>query len=189
LTPDKPEEINLDIYDDLDGYDWAKEAIVALSERKILHGKGNGLFAPGDVVTREELAKMIVMAFVDKAEEKEITFSDISEKDWSYEYIKKAYSAGIIKGYSDTIFGPKDGVTRQDVAVMLYRTAQIYGIRFDEGSVHFADEDSISEYAVEAVNAMHGIGFINGMGDNNFVPMEKASRAQVAKIIYAMLNY
>lgn len=42
-------------------------------------------------------------------------------EDWSYEYIMKLASNGIIKGYEDGTFKPKKGITRAEIAVILER--------------------------------------------------------------------
>lgn len=187
--PGIAEEINKNVFDDIDGVAWAKEAIVYLAEKKIINGVGNGKFAPDDNVTRAEMAKMISGAFLIKTEAGENPFNDVSEDDWSCEYIKKAYAAGIITGYEDGSFKPDDVVTRQDAAVMLYRAAKYFNIDFYTEIVnYFMDEADFDDYAVEAINNMYNMGFINGVGDGMFAPNDMTTRAQTAKIIYGMLQ-
>lgn len=187
--PGIAEEINKNVFDDIDGVAWAKEAIVYLAEKKIINGVGKGKFAPDDNVTRAEMAKMISGAFLTKAEAGENPFNDVSEDDWSCEYIKKAYAAGIITGYEDGSFRPDDVITRQDAAVMLYRAAKYFNIDFyAEIANYFMDEAEFADYAVEAINGMYNMGFINGVGDGMFAPNDMTTRAQTAKIIYGMLQ-
>lgn len=187
--PGIAEEINKNVFDDIDGVTWAKEAIVYLAEKKIINGVGDGKFAPDDNVTRAEMAKMISGAFLTKAEAGENPFNDVAEDDWSCEYIKKAYSAGIITGYEDGSFRPNDVITRQDAAVMLYRAAKYFNIDFyAEVANYFMDEAEFADYAVEAINSMYNMGFINGVGDGKFAPNDMTTRAQTAKMIYGMLQ-
>lgn len=185
----KVPEINKNIFDDIDDVEWAKEAIVYLAECKIVNGVGDGKFAPNDTVTRAEMAKMISGVFLTEEPSGENPFSDVSDTDWSCEFIKKAYASGIITGYDGGTFGPNDEITRQDAAVMLYRAAKKFNIEFyTEITKYFADEDEFANYAKEAISNMYNMGFINGVGDNRFAPNEKTTRAQTAKIIYTMIQ-
>lgn len=185
----KVPEINKNIFDDIDDVEWAKEAIVYLAECKIVNGVGDGKFAPNDTVTRAEMAKMISGVFLTEEPSGENPFSDVSDADWSCEFIKKAYAAGIITGYDGGTFRPDDEITRQDAAVMLYRAAKKFNIEFyAEITKSFADENEFADYAKEAISNMYNMGFINGVGDNRFAPNEKTTRAQTAKIIYTMIQ-
>lgn len=46
-------------------------------------------------------------------------FSDVSKNDWSYQYITKLAQRGIINGYADGTFKPKNSITRAEIAVLL----------------------------------------------------------------------
>ena len=60
-----------------------------------------------------------------------LPFTDIKETDWSFEYIKKLYFAGFIKGTSDTTFEPKKAMTREEAAALIYRIIKEVDDRFD----------------------------------------------------------
>lgn len=55
------------------------------------------------------------------------SFSDVSEDDWFYEAVQDAVSVGFMTGYRDEqgsltgFFGPNDPMTREQLAVMLYK--------------------------------------------------------------------
>ncbi|UKI36310.1 MAG: S-layer homology domain-containing protein [Clostridiales bacterium] len=57
VTPNLPTPVEKEIFGDLNGFDWAKESINALYEKKIVSGKADGVFAPGDSIMREEFVK------------------------------------------------------------------------------------------------------------------------------------
>lgn len=186
---DAPQEMDINVFSDLDGFDWAKEAIVYLAEKKIINGKGDYRFCPSDNVTRKELAKMIGLAFLNKAEYSDVNFSDVSRDDWAYEYIAKTYAAGIIKGYDDGSFRGDDNISRMDAAVMLYRAAENDGVDFSNEIInHFADEDEFADYSIDAINKLYNQKYISGVGDNKFAPNDNLSRAEAAKIIYSLIN-
>lgn len=185
-----PTQINKDIFTDIADVDWAKDEIIYLAEKNILNGKSKEIFAPYDNVTRAEMAKLIVNAFLkDEVEQKELPFADVANDSWAYDYIKKAYCAGIINGISSNEFAPDAFITRQDAAVMLYRAAEAFGVEFyAEIEKRFNDENLFADYALDAVNKMYNMGFINGVGDDNFAPYQNTTRAECAKMIYGMLK-
>ena len=180
--------IPADIFTDIDSVIWAKEAIVYLAEKNIISGKAKSLFYPEDNITREEFVKIAVLSFVPDGKAKSITFSDVDMTKWYAEYIAKAYGAGILKGYDDNTFGVSGNITRQDIAVILYRTAKLRGIIEDsEATVKFKDIDDISEYAKTAVAALADKGIITGRENGTFDPLSYATRAETAKMVYRML--
>lgn len=186
------ENIDKNIFSDLDGFEWATDAIVALAEKKIINGKGDFKFAPGDNITRAELAKMLVAAFIDPnnggVQAADCDFIDVAKDDWAYLYIGAAAKAGFVNGYEDGSFKGGEFITREDAALMIYRAANADMVAFNNEIVnHFYDEESISDYAVEAVNSMYNQGFINGTGDGMFTPKNNATRAEIAKIIYNVI--
>ncbi len=182
-------EYHVDIFTDLENVEWARESIVYLAELGIVHGDGKFKFNPENNVTREEFTKMVVQAFAPEAEEAEISFTDVSDSDWYAPYIKKAKGLGIINGQSETIFGAGQNITRQDMAVIAYNAAKMYGIGFnEENKTLFEDDETIEEYAKNAVYALRAGGIINGKENNAFCPVDNATRAEAAKIIYGLLE-
>lgn len=184
------EPIPLDIFNDIDSVEWAKDAIITLAEKKVISGKGNNMFCPNDNITREEFVKMIADAFLkSESVDMPVVFIDVAKDKWSYPYIAKAFGAGLVSGYTDTWFGATDNITRQDMAVVLYRAAVISEKSFLESEEKtFADKDNIAEYALEATTKLYNSGIISGISDNEFGGTLFATRAQAAKMIYELLK-
>lgn len=180
----------LNIFNDLETVAWAEEAIINLTEKGVLNGVGNSMFAPNNTITREEFSAMLVRAFISDAEMAEISFSDTKKGEWYYESVAKAYSAGIVNGTSANIFGTGQSITRQDMAVMLYRMSKHikFNIAVPEDYIEFLDDEIISDYAKDAVYALRGAGVIKGVSDLEFAPLANATRAQAAKMIYGLLE-
>ncbi len=181
-------QIPYNIFSDIDDVEWAKDAIVYLAEKQIINGKGNNSFCPNDSITREELAKMIVLAFgLEMNENDSSSFSDVS--DWARKYVDCAYKNDIVKGYDDYTFGASDAVTREDLTVMIYRAAKNAGKEFTDESLYgFSDANEISDYAKDAVSAFYNEGIINGVSQDVFAPKQNATRAQTAKILYSIIK-
>lgn len=189
--PVTPDTYPMTIFDDISTVPWAEEAIVALAEKRIINGVGDNKFAPNDYITREEFATIVVNAFLEKQPLAKISFADVKDGEWYYEKIQKAYGAGVVNGISDDMFGIGRNITRQDMTVMLYRIGKYVGGYFDdttETAEKFSDDSEISDYASEAVYALKAREIANGVDEYNFAPLNTATRAEAAKMIYGMIK-
>lgn len=178
-------------FTDLSAAPWAKQAITHLYNKGIINGKTNAAFAPNDDITRAEFAKIVVKAFgLEDTSANVSQFSDVSPSDWYYTAVASAYNKGIIKGYEDGRFGVNDKITRQDMAVIIYRAAQVAGKTIAEvnSEIAFADSADIAAYATDAVKTLQKGGVINGMTATTFAPSQTATRAQAAQMIYGIVK-
>lgn len=183
VVPVQPEKIEpkLPFGDISDDY-WAKSYISDLYEKNII--SKDELFRPEDFITRAEFVKLAVTAFGISSEEKQCTFSDVSESDWFLPYVAAAENSGIVTG-DNAHFYPQENITREDICVMLYR---IIKDNAAEAKTDFADMESVSDYAREAVGKLAGMSVINGNENGEFLPKSFATRAQTAKMIAAALG-
>ena len=53
---------------------------------------------------------------------------------------------------------------------------------------HFADFATISDWAIEYVNAIYKNGIMIGVSDTEFAPKENVTKAQVATLLTRILN-
>lgn len=190
----KPETGNSEnkiIYTDIDTVEWAKDAISALSEKGILNGKGEGLFKPNDMITREEFVKVMIAAFeIEVKDGAEVKFSDVLPGAWYEKYINAGVSTGCINGLGNGEFGVGKSITREDMAVMAYRFTKYAGYSLNNSASldSFEDRAAISEYAKEAVSSLLAESVVNGMNNSKFEPKAFATRAQAAVMLYRLLN-
>lgn len=186
----EPEQIvNSLPFDDIDGVAWAYTAIEHLYNNKILNGKSETSFAPNDNVKREEFVKMVVNAFsFDKTGETD--FIDVDPDAWYAEFINIAYANGVVTGISEDEFGVGRYITREDLAVMIYRAVQQTGTELDiiiEEPAELDDLDEVSDYAREAVEFMIEKGAVKGT-NGKFNPKAYATRAQTAQMLYQIIK-
>jgi len=177
-------------FTDLGSHAWAEASIIKLYQMGIINGKGSGIFAPNDLVTRAEAVKMIVLALSTVDREAQCDFSDVATDSWMYPYIATATKQGIINGYGDGTAGAVAPVTREDFATLILRACQASGKSMsaaETGHV-FADHDVIAEYAVRAVEILQKAGVLNGADDGCFYPKNHTTRAEAAKVIAALLS-
>ena len=69
-----------------------------------------------------------------------------------------------------------------------YELAKENGYTFANPKTDFTDFEEVSDYAKEAVSMLAGEGIINGMGDGSFAPKKETTRAQAAKLMYAVIG-
>lgn len=183
-APEQPAASALHPFTDISEVAWAEDAIASLYTDNIINGKTNNKFAPHDNITREEFVKIAVGVMGIEPVEGTPAFEDVNSSAWYTPYVNAAVSAGIISGYSDSIFGVGEFITRQDVAVILYR---MHSAVSSGTSPVFSDSADISDYAKLAVEQLSAAGVITG-ADGKFMPKANATRAEAACMVHRMLN-
>ena len=175
-------------FTDLDTVEWAKPAINALRDKGVVSGRSETIFDPMAFVTREEFVTMAVKAFGLTSDVKECSFADADSAKWYYDYLAIAEAQDIVYGDETGNFGVGRNITREDMAVILYRMMNKEGSAPEktEDAVEFTDTPS--EYAKEAVSELQQYGVVNGMSDGSFAPKKNATRAESAQMIYSMMK-
>lgn len=181
ILPDKSEA-----FDDIQSFDWAKEAILSLNEKGIMTGTENKKFRPSDNLTREQAVKIICIVKGYEINGEDTEFDDVIKNSWYAPYVKTAVENGIVNGIGENIFGVGKSISRQDFAVMMYRAA---ANNAEEDTVlRFSDSAEIADYAQTAVKHFVNGGIISGYDDNTFRPNGNITRAEAAKIIYNIIK-
>ena len=165
---------------------WANDSVAYLYRRGIISGKGANLFDPSATVTREEFAKMAVLAFVGSAGGSVSSFADVS--GWSAPYVAMAAAKGIVTGVSDTEFNPKGNVTREQAATIIARAMESAGFEFTKEAKEFDDKDSMSEWAKDKIGLLAAEEIISGRDGYTFFPKDNMTRAEAAKLIYEAMK-
>ena len=173
-------------FQDLDSVEWARTAINGLAMRGMISGRDQYTFDPNANITRAEYCQILMGAINALNAKGESTFADVPSTAWYYNAVSVASQLGIVSGYGDGNFGPNDLITRQDMALMTYKTAKIMNKSLEpvNAEITFEDSHEISDYAFEAVMTLQKAGIINGMTDTTFEPHSNATRAQSAKVIF-----
>lgn len=150
---------------------WAVNYISFVTAREIFNGMGNGQFSPEGSMTRA----MFVMALanldgVDLSGYTASCFNDVQVGAWYASAVEWAADSGIVSGY-DGKFAPDAQITREQMAVMLHNYMNYKGYSAPSGMASaFADEDSISSWAYDAIKVMRNMGVISGKPGNLYDP-------------------
>ena len=190
MSEQNTSDSNAEIFEDLGNVPWAKEAILALYKKGILSGDGNGRFRPEDTIKREEFVKLLTLTFECEVSGGELPFDDVKKEQWYYPYILSGYTKKLINGSGNNRFGIGENITREDMAVLIWRYMKNSGAEMkSEGILKFEDKALISDYALDAIYALTDKGIIKGMSDGTMKPKNSCRRAEAALVIYNALKY
>jgi hypothetical protein len=103
---------------------WAKDYIAAAAANGLVNGYANGAFGPDDLITREQMAVMIVKAAkLAPAAAEAPRFADSgSISAWAKEAVATATENGIIRGYADNTVRPGGSATRAEAVTVIINT-------------------------------------------------------------------
>ncbi|AKX96880.1 Ig-like, group 2 [Moorella thermoacetica] len=109
-------------FKDVKGDAWYAGAVTAAASNGLVKGYEDGTFRPDNVITREELAAMLVRAVNLPAGEEKLAFKDNDKvSTWARKSVAVAAAHGLVKGFEDGTFRPGDAASRAECAVMVYR--------------------------------------------------------------------
>lgn len=157
---------------------WAAEEINRAKELNLVTNRLLGDFQRD--ITREEFCEMIIKLYESLSGKRAEALSRSPFIDTNNSEVLKAYNLGIVDGVGGGRFAPQDTITREQIAVMYYRTISAIDSKLVNSNkkLNFADGDQISGWAREAVAYMSNMGIINGIGQNRFGPKGTATREQ-----------
>ncbi len=168
-------------FSDVSEADWYYEAVRFVHERGLMNGYSDGRFGPNDPLSRAQLAQILFNKEGRPGVNYLLDFSDVADEAWYTEAIRWAASQGIVGGYGNGTFGPDDPITREQLAVMLWRHSGSPAATSKE--LYFNDTDEISGYALEALRWAVENGILNGYGNGRLGPQGQATRAQAAQML------
>ena len=165
--------------------DWFFDAVYDIYHKNLMDGTSSITFEPFLTTTRSMMVTILWRLEGEPLVDDAAAFEDVEKDTWYTEAINWGASVNVITGYSDKAFGPNDIVTREQLATILYRYADVMGYGTSGGASlnRFSDVDNVSGYAVEAMGWAVENGLIGGMGDGTLAPQGSATRAQVATIL------
>ena len=113
-------------------------------------------------------------------------FTDVPTTASYFQPVQWAAYTSTVKGYGDDLFGPLDGITREQFCTILLRYAQRFGLSIPSvvKAKTFSDAGQISSWAKEAVDVCQQAGIIKGMGNNTFAPKAGITTGQAAAMIH-----
>lgn len=177
-------------FSDVSGTLWSKRSIAALAARGVIDGNWDNAFDPNRPVTRAEFMSMLMKGLSLSDDKAKTSLSDVQPGAWYYSAVAAAQKLGLVQGKENGAFGANDSIMRQDMAVLVYRAAQLAKVKLNAtgDAAGYTDMTDVSAYAKEAVEALHKSGVLDGTGQGKFAPAAPTDRAQAAVIINRLLE-
>lgn len=114
----------------------------------------------------------------------EITFVDLDDVPWAKKAIENLAEKGIVVGFGNNEFRPKDKLTRAQFAAILVRA---FNIETTTGHSKF-DDVKESHWYYEAVMNLANLKIVSGDGTGNFNPNGNITREQMIKLLIEVIN-
>lgn len=169
---------------DVPSGEWYHSAVDFVYRNGMMSGTSTSAFSPNLATSRA-----MIVSILHRLEGSPATgasqFPDVPAGQYYTDAVSWAASSGVVSGYSNGYFQPNDGITREQLAAILYRYAQHKG--YDTSATadlsRFSDAASVSSYAAEPMRWAVGCGLISGSSGNRLDPTGGATRAQAAAIL------
>ncbi len=182
------------VYSDVDTAEWYHESLDYVIENGLFNGVSDKLFAPASNMTRGMFATVLMR--YEKAAGNSVdgytnSFSDVASGIWYEQSVAWAAGTGVVNGVGEDKFAPNNNITREQLAVMMYRYAK--HLKLDtsaaDTTLSFADSADVSSYAAEALAWACEKGIMNGKTGNRLDPKGYATRAEVAKVMASFAKF
>ena len=166
---------------------WYQESLDYCYDHGYMKGTAENKFSPQGKLTRAMTVQLFYsINDLDKPDAKD-SFTDVKQSYWFYDAVEWAYAEGIVSGTGNGKFSPNSDVTRQDFYVILYNYSQLFShydqAEIDDNYLYFNDNDSIADYALEAMNWAAYHGFLSGYKDGSVRPYSTMTRAEITSVI------
>lgn len=163
---------------------WYANAVDYVSAAGYMKGTSKDAFSPGEDVSRAMFVTILSRVARAQTDNTVSAFGDVAANQYYSGAIEWAAEKEIVNGVGGGLFAPYRSITRQDLAVMLYRFVNAMGYELSAGeSRTYTDEAAISAYAADAVRFVTSTGLFAGYQDGSFRPKATATRAQTAVIV------
>ena len=167
---------------------WAKDSVEKAEKINLIQPGENYNYTA--FITREEFCGLIFSYIRNVAEILDLPAAAMPFTDTNNAQIGVLNLWGIIKGKSETEFAPKDSLTREEAAAILYRLINKIYPGWDATAQYFdfADSGQISDWAMNDIQVICNMGIMQGVGDNRFAPKELYTTEQAIATLVRVYN-
>ena len=173
-------------FNDVSANDWFASAVDYVTGKGMMNGTAANTFSPKANTTRG-MVVTVLYRLENQPSTSVASFTDVASGAYYANAVAWANANGIVSGYGSGKFGPNDKVTREQLAAILYRYAQYkkYDVSVGEDTniLSYDDAQSISSYAIPAIQWACGAGVVTGKSGSKLDPKGNATRAEVAAML------
>ena len=170
---------------------WSFADIMYVTEKGLMNGKSEGIFAPAETMTRAMVVTVLHRLQGAPTVTYKDTFSDVKAGKWYTDAILWAAENEIVNGVGNGKYAPMETVTREQLAAIIMRYAPMEYIITEESKdiTVYADYKRVHDYAREAMSWANAVGLITGVTDTTLEPRKGATREQFAAILRRFKEY
>ena len=171
-------------FNDVSANDWFASAVDYVTGKGMMNGTADNTFSPKANTTRG-MVVTVLYRLENQPSTSAASFTDVASGAYYANAVAWANANGIVSGYGSGKFGPNDKVTREQLAAILYRYAQYkkYDVSGANSLDGYADAQSVSSYAVPALQWANAAGVVTGKSGSKLDPKGNATRAEVAAML------
>jgi len=155
---------------------WYSESLDWVAAWRIASGFPNGTFEPEAAVNRAQFASWLWTLFGRPGGSQDHAFNDVRPGAWYADAVSWAAAEGIVSGFPDGGFHPRESVNRGQAAQWLWLAAGSPAPRAEHG---FTDVAPTAWYG-QGLDWTSAVGIISGFPDLTFRPREPVNRGQAA---------
>lgn len=171
-------------FNDVSANDWFASAVDYVTGKGMMNGTADNTFSPKANTTRG-MVVTVLYRLENQPSTSAASFTDVASGAYYANAVAWANANGIVSGYGSGKFGPNDKVTREQLAAILYRYAQYkkYDVSGANSLDGYTDVQSVSSYAVPALQWANAAGVVTGKSGSKLDPKGYATRAEVAAML------
>ena len=172
-------------FDDVRSAHWFADAVEYVTENGIMNGTAADTFSPNAPATRAMLVTVLYRLAGSPDADAAHGFADLTRGAWYVDAVAWAAENGIVDGVGSAQFAPNAHITREQLALILYRYAQHCGLDVSaaEDLSGYADVQSVSPWAQAAMRWAVSAGLISGRSASALAPQSGATRAEIAQLL------
>ena len=172
-------------FDDVRSAHWFADAVEYVTENGIMNGTAADTFSPNAPATRAMLVTVLYRLAGSPDTGAAHGFTDLTRGAWYERAVAWAAENSIVDGVGSAQFAPNAHITREQLALILYRYAQHCGLDVSaaEDLSGYADAQSVSPWAQAAMRWAVSAGLISGRSASALAPQSGATRAEIAQLL------
>ena len=183
-TPETP------AFDDVAQDAWYYGAVSRCAREGLMTGTAQNLFSPDLPMSRAMLVTALYRLEGEPQSGLEsLPFEDVDPQAWYFRPVLWGVEQDIVRGVEQHLFQPDENVTREQLAVILFRLSKAQPQTHQDGAAGlFEDWQEVSEWAREGMSWALEEGIVTGRGEGVLAPGDSASRAEVAAMLCRFLD-
>ena len=166
---------------------WFHDAVVWAYVYGLAHGTSPTTFSPNDNITRGQFVTFLYRIEEEPHVDDLIRFDDVADPaQYFFDAVNWAFENGIVTGIGGGLFAPHRNISREEMAVILFRLARYHNEDTSAPATalnRFPDRNNVSGFAIEGMRWAANTGILRGDSLRRLNPKAFATRAEAITVI------